>query len=53
MRLTRGFDLVTIGGIRIAIDASWLILFALVLWSLSAGIFSAATSGTLGVGDTG
>lgn len=28
-----------VGGIEIAIDASWLIVFVLVLWSLSAGYF--------------
>jgi Zn-dependent protease/predicted transcriptional regulator len=35
----RELELVTVGGIRIAVDPSWLIIFALVLWSLSAGYF--------------
>jgi Zn-dependent protease len=35
----RDLNLFRIGGIEIAIDASWLIVFALVLWSLSAGYF--------------
>lgn len=33
----RGLDLFKIAGIRIRVDASWLVIFALVLWSLSAG----------------
>jgi Zn-dependent protease/predicted transcriptional regulator len=33
----RGVSLGSIAGIRIRIDASWLLIFALVLWSLSAG----------------
>jgi Zn-dependent protease len=35
----RGIDLFRIAGIQIAIDYSWLVIFALVLWSLSAGYF--------------
>jgi Zn-dependent protease/predicted transcriptional regulator len=35
----RGLDLFQIFGIQISIDRSWLIIFALVLWSLSAGYF--------------
>jgi Zn-dependent protease/predicted transcriptional regulator len=34
-----GFNLFRVGGIQIAVDGSWLIVFALVLWSLSAGYF--------------
>ena len=40
-----GFDLFSVGGVRVAIDASWLIIFALVLWSLSAGYFPRAYPG--------
>ncbi len=32
-------DLFKVAGVQIAIDYSWLIIFALVLWSLSAGYF--------------
>ena len=32
-------DLFKVAGVQIAIDFSWLIIFALVLWSLSAGYF--------------
>jgi Zn-dependent protease/CBS domain-containing protein len=35
----RGFPLLRVGGIQVRIDASWLLIFALVLWSLSAGYF--------------
>lgn len=35
----RGIDVFRIGGIQIAIDYSWIIIFLLVLWSLSAGYF--------------
>ena len=34
-------DLFKVAGVQIAIDYSWLIIFALVLWSLSAGYFPA------------
>lgn len=34
-----GVDLFRIGGIQVAVDASWLVVFALVLWSLAAGYF--------------
>ncbi len=34
-------DLFKVTGVQIAIDYSWLIIFALVLWSLSAGYFPA------------
>jgi Zn-dependent protease/CBS domain-containing protein len=34
-----GIDLFRIAGIQIAIDYSWLVIFALVLWSLSSGYF--------------
>jgi Zn-dependent protease/predicted transcriptional regulator len=39
MNQRRGIDLVKIAGIQIAIDYSWLVIFVLVLWSLSAGYF--------------
>jgi hypothetical protein len=39
MNERRGIDLVKIAGIQIAIDYSWLVIFVLVLWSLSAGYF--------------
>lgn len=32
-------DLFEISGVQIAIDFSWLIIFALVFWSLTAGYF--------------
>jgi len=35
----RGFNLFRVGGIQVAVDVSWLVIFALVLWSLSAGYF--------------
>ncbi len=35
----KGIDLFKVAGIRIAIDYSWLVIFLLVLWSLSAGYF--------------
>ncbi len=35
----RGFTIARIAGVEIAIDVSWLFLFALVLWSLAAGYF--------------
>lgn len=34
-----GVDLFRIGGVQVAVDASWLVVFALVLWSLTAGYF--------------
>src|SRR5712671_5328650 len=37
-------DLFKVAGVQIAIDYSWLIIFALVLWSLSAGYFPAPQS---------
>lgn len=39
MNQRRGIDLVKIAGIQIAIDYSWIAIFLLVLWSLSAGYF--------------
>ncbi len=33
------FDLFKVAGVQIAIDFSWIIIFVLVLWSLSAGYF--------------
>ncbi len=41
----RGFDLFRIAGVRIAIDVSWLIIFVLILWSLSVGYFPRAYPG--------
>jgi Zn-dependent protease/predicted transcriptional regulator len=38
-RTAGGIDLFRVFGIQIAIDYSWLVIFALVLWSLSAGYF--------------
>ena len=35
----KGINLIKIGGIQIKLDYSWFIVFALVLWSLSAGYF--------------
>jgi len=35
----KGIRLIKIGGIQIKLDYSWFIVFALVLWSLSAGYF--------------
>jgi Zn-dependent protease len=39
MKRSTGIDLFRIAGIQIAIDYSWLVIFLLVLWSLSAGYF--------------
>jgi len=38
-------DLFKVAGVQIAIDYSWLIIFVLVLWSLSAGYFPALHPG--------
>ena len=35
----RGIDLFRVFGVQIAIDFSWIVIFLLVLWSLSAGYF--------------
>lgn len=35
----RGLDLFRVRGIQVAVDPSWLVVFFLVLWSLSAGYF--------------
>jgi Zn-dependent protease/CBS domain-containing protein len=40
-----GFDVFRVGGIQVAIDPSWLVVFFLVLWSLSAGYFPAQFPG--------
>ncbi len=40
-----GLDLFRVAGVQIAIDYSWLIIFLLVLWSLSAGYFPQAYPG--------
>jgi Zn-dependent protease/CBS domain-containing protein len=40
-----GVELVRVAGVQIAIDYSWLAVFLLVLWSLSAGYFPAAAPG--------
>jgi Zn-dependent protease/predicted transcriptional regulator len=42
-------DLFKVAGVQIAIDYSWLIIFALVLWSLSAGYFPELHPGYPGV----
>jgi Zn-dependent protease/CBS domain-containing protein len=39
IRPTRGIRLIKIAGIQIDVDYSWLLVFALVLWSLAAGYF--------------
>jgi Zn-dependent protease/predicted transcriptional regulator len=38
-KITGGFHLFTVAGIKITIDYSWLIIFLLIIWSLSAGYF--------------
>jgi Zn-dependent protease/predicted transcriptional regulator len=40
-----GIDLFRVAGVQIALDASWLIIFALILWSLAAGYFPHAYPG--------
>lgn len=35
----KGIDLFKVAGIQIAIDYSWIVIFLLVCWSLSAGYF--------------
>lgn len=45
MQPNRSIDLFKIGGIQIAIDYSWVVIFLLVLWSLSAGYFPLAYPG--------
>jgi len=45
MRPHRGIDLFRIARIQIAIDYSWVVIFLLVLWSLSAGYFPRAYPG--------
>jgi hypothetical protein len=37
--LKGAMHLLTIGGVEIEIDLSWIIVFALILWTLSAGYF--------------
>ena len=39
------FQLGRIGGIRIGINWSWLIVFALIVWSLASGVFPSTTPG--------
>ena len=41
----RSIDLVRIAGIDVAVDLSWVVIFLLVLWSLSAGYFPQAYPG--------
>lgn len=41
----RGFELLRVGGLQLAVDWSWFAIFVLVLWSLSAGYFPAAVPG--------
>src|SRR5512139_2185416 len=45
MQPSRGIDLFKVGSIQIAIDYSWVVIFLLVLWSLSAGYFPLAYPG--------
>jgi Zn-dependent protease/CBS domain-containing protein len=45
MTSRRGIDVFRVAGIQIAIDYSWLVIFLLVLWSLSAGYFPRAYPG--------
>jgi Zn-dependent protease/predicted transcriptional regulator len=45
MNPKRGIDLFRVAGIQIAVDYSWLVIFTLVLWSLSAGYFPAQFPG--------
>lgn len=44
-RTARGFDLFRIAGVQVAVDYSWIVIFLLVLWSLSAGYFPARMPG--------
>ncbi|HEY9897790.1 MAG TPA: site-2 protease family protein [Pantanalinema sp.] len=41
----KGFRIATLFGIPIEINASWLIIFAIILWSLSAAVFPATYPG--------
>lgn len=44
-RAAGGVDLFRVAGIQIAIDYSWIVIFVLVLWSLSAGYFPQRSPG--------
>ncbi|MFQ5665451.1 MAG: site-2 protease family protein [Candidatus Binatia bacterium] len=48
MKPSRGIDLFKVAGIQIAIDYSWIVIFLLVLWSLSAGYFPHEYPGYVG-----
>jgi len=39
MTPSRTLDLLRVGGVQVAIDWSWVLIFALVVWSLAAGYF--------------
>ena len=39
MKNSRGLDIFKVAGIQIRLDYSWLVVFVLVIWSLSAGYF--------------
>ncbi|MGH8012354.1 MAG: site-2 protease family protein [Candidatus Binataceae bacterium] len=39
LKRSSGIDLFRVAGVQIAVDFSWLIIFALVFWSLTAGYF--------------
>jgi Zn-dependent protease/predicted transcriptional regulator len=45
MRVSRGLNLVRVARIQIAIDPSWLVIFGLVLFTLSSGYFPGAYPG--------
>ena len=36
---TKSIELFRVAGVQVEVDYSWLVIFALVLWSLSAGYF--------------
>ena len=36
---TKSIELFRVAGVQVEIDYSWLVIFSLVLWSLSAGYF--------------
>jgi Zn-dependent protease len=46
----RAFSLMRIAGIRVVIDPSWLLIFALISWSLAVGYFPAASPELSGTG---
>jgi len=42
---TRTISLFKVAGVQVDIDFSWFVIFALILWSLSAGYFPGAYPG--------